>query len=127
MDSVNFFSVASQHNRWLSVRQSVTAQNIANANTPGYKAVDIQPFEAVLNATGIEMTATKATHMKPQTGAGSDADPSEQRPTWDVVHSGNSVTLEEQLMRSSEITGAYNRNTSIMKTLHRMYLASTRG
>ncbi len=36
-------------NRWLVVRQSTVAQNIANANTPGYKAVDVEPFEAALD------------------------------------------------------------------------------
>jgi flagellar basal-body rod protein FlgB len=126
MDAINFFSLASQQNRWLSVRQSVVAQNIANANTPDFKALDVQPFEAVLNATGIEMRQTQANHLAPVNGVGSDAD-TEESAKWQIVHSGNSVSLEEQMLKAGEVAGNYARNTSVMKTLHRMLLASSRG
>jgi len=126
MDTVNFLSLASQQNHWLSVRQSVLAQNIANTNTPGYKALDVTPFEEVLNAAGVEMRKTQATHMSPTNSAGSDTDTQEEA-KWEVVHSGNSVSLEEQMLKAGEVAGAYARNTSVMKTLHRMFLASTRG
>lgn len=126
MDVTNFFSIASQQNRWLSVRQSVLAQNVANANTPGFKALDVEPFEAVLNATGIEMKRTQSTHIAPTSGAGSDAEAQEDA-KWQVVHSGNSVSLEEQMLKSAEVAGAYSRNTNVMKVFHRMLLASSRG
>ncbi len=126
MDAINFFSIASQQNRWLSVRQSVIAQNIANANTPGFRALDVQPFEAVLNATGLEMRKTQATHLSPVSGTGSDAD-TEESAKWQIVHSGNSVSLEEQMLKAGEVAGNYARNTSVMKTLNRMLLAASRG
>lgn len=126
MDPINFFSLASQQNRWLSVRQSLVAQNVANVNTPGYKALDVEPFEAVLNLTGIDMRKTQASHMSPVSGTGSDAE-SEESAKWQVVHSGNSVSLEEQMLKAGEVSGAYARNTSVMKTFHRMLLASSRG
>lgn len=126
MELVNFFSVASQQNRWLSVRQSVLAQNIANVNTPSYKAIDVEPFEAVLNSTGIEMSKTQASHLSPTTGTGTDANTQEDG-KWQVVHSGNSVSLEEQMLKAGEVAGAYARNTSVMKVFHRMLLASSRG
>jgi len=126
MDPVNFFSLASQQNRWLSVRQSVVAQNVANANTPGFKALDVEPFEAVLNSTGVEMRKTQPTHLSPTGTAGSDAE-TEENAKWQVVHSGNSVSLEEQMLKAGEVSGAYARNTSVIKTFHRMLLASSRG
>jgi flagellar basal-body rod protein FlgB len=126
MDPVNFFSLASQQNRWLSVRQSAVAQNVANVNTPGYKAVDVEPFEAVLNSTGIEMRKTQTSHLSPMSGAGSDSE-TEENAKWQVVHSGNSVSLEEQMLKAGEVSGAYARNTGVMKTFHRMLLASSRG
>ncbi len=126
MEPINFFSLASQQNRWLSVRQSVIAQNVANANTPGYRALDVEPFDAVRNATGIEMRKTRPMHLSPVGGAGSDAD-TEENGRWQVVHSGNSVSLEEQMLKAGEVSGAYSRNTSVMKTFHRMLLASSRG
>lgn len=127
MDAVNFYSVASQHNRWLSVRQTAVAQNIANANTPGYKAVDVQPFDAVLEATGLNVARTQAAHLSPTGAVVGDPQSGERESTWDVVHSGNSVSLEEQLLTSSEVTGQYARNTSVMKSLYRMMLAAVNG
>lgn len=126
MDPVNFFSIASQQNRWLSVRGSVVAQNIANVNTPGFKALDVEPFDAVLSQQGMEMARTQVNHMTPQGRAGSDVDTAEAK-TWDVVHSGNSVNIEEQLLKSGEVSGAYARNTTVMKAFHRMLMSSTRG
>ncbi len=126
MDPINFFTIASQQNRWLSVRQSVVAQNIANANTPGYKALDVKPFEAVLDSAGIEMRKTQANHMDPSGGVRGDTDTEEQA-KWQIVHSENSVSLEEQMLKAGEVSGAYARNTGVMKTFHRMLLASARG
>ncbi len=126
MDPVNFFSLASQQNRWLSVRQSVLAQNVANVNTPGFKALDVEPFEAVLNATGVEMSKTQANHMSPVGGEGAEST-TEENSKWQVVHSGNSVSLEVQMLKSGEVAGAYARNTSVIKAFHRMLLASARG
>jgi flagellar basal-body rod protein FlgB len=126
MDPVNFFTISSQQNRWLAVRQSVVAQNVANANTPGFKALDVEPFEAILNETGMAMKRTQANHLTPSGGDASDPATSEKA-DWDVVHSGNSVILEEQMMKAGEIGGTYARNTSVIKTFHRMLMASSRG
>jgi flagellar basal-body rod protein FlgB len=126
MDPVNIFAVASQHNRWLSIRQSAVAQNIANANTPGYKAVDVEPFEAALDSTRLAMTKTRAAHLTPSGSSAADGETVEEA-SWEIVHSGNSVNYEQQLMKSGEIGGAYARNTGVMKAFHRMLMASARG
>ena len=48
MGPVQLFELASQQAHWLSARQVAVAENIANANTPGYKAADVPPFESRL-------------------------------------------------------------------------------
>jgi flagellar basal-body rod protein FlgB len=126
MDPVNIFAVASQHNRWLSIRQSAVAQNIANANTPGYKAVDVEPFAAALDSTRLEMARTRATHLSTSGTMGADSEMVEEE-TWHIVHSGNSVNYEQQLMKAGEIGGGFARNTSVIKAFHRMLMASARG
>ena len=35
------FELASSQARWLELRQSTIATNVANANTPGFKARDV--------------------------------------------------------------------------------------
>jgi flagellar basal-body rod protein FlgB len=126
MGPVNIFSIASEHNRWLAVRQTTVAQNIANANTPGYKSMDVEPFEATLASTRLQMATTRESHMIP-TGALAGRAEAREDQSWQVVHSGNTVSLEQQLMKSSEVTGAYSLNTSAIKAFHRMLLASSRG
>jgi flagellar basal-body rod protein FlgB len=79
-----------------------------------------------MNATGIEMRRTQANHINPTSGSGSDA-ATEESGKWQILHSGNSVSLEEQMLKAGEVSGAYGRNTSVMKVFERMLTASTRG
>lgn len=37
MQPVNLFDLATQQAKWLSVRQTTVASNVANINTPGYR------------------------------------------------------------------------------------------
>ena len=60
------FDLAAQHARWATVRQAVVTGNIANANTAGYTARDVEPFSAVLDseATGsVAMAETNPGHI----------------------------------------------------------------
>jgi flagellar basal-body rod protein FlgB len=126
MRPIHLFDITSRHNQWLAARQSVIASNIANANTPGYEAVDLQAFSHVLDATSLEMAASARGHQIPDTTASVTTSDARNGGYWDIVHSGNSVSMEKELMKSSEITGAYSLNTSIAKSFHRMMLTSTR-
>jgi flagellar basal-body rod protein FlgB len=126
MGPINLFAVASQMNRWLSVRQATIAQNIANANTPGYKSIDVEPFEAAIAATQLKMAQTRPAHMHPANDAGSGPQEREEA-SWEFVHSGNDVSLEQQLMKAGEVSGAYALNTSVVKAFHRMMLMSSKG
>ena len=60
MSPIYLLELASQQAQWLSARQRITAANIANANTPEYKAMDIQPFAEVLDKTQFTMVATNS-------------------------------------------------------------------
>ena len=61
-----------------SERQRLLASNIANADTPGYAARDINFAQALREATGNAatagaMAATQAGHIQPTAGARADA------------------------------------------------------
>ena len=126
MRPIHLFDITSQHNQWLANRQSLIASNIANANTTGYKAVDLKPFEEILNATKLEMTATTPGHMLPDPPTSAASADKRAGSTWDIVHSGNSVTLEKELMKAGEVNGAYSLNTSVLKSFERMMLTASR-
>ncbi len=53
MQPIQLFDLASRQAEWLTIRQEVVAGNIANANTPKYRAKDITPFQAVLDKSDI--------------------------------------------------------------------------
>jgi flagellar basal-body rod protein FlgB len=122
---IHLFDVVSRSNRWLSVRQSTIAGNIANANTPGYKALDLEPFEKTLELTRLAMTATHPGHIA---DASSRTAMVEVRSAdaWEVTHSGNNVSIEKELLGAGEVNRAYRLNTSIAKAFHRMILASAK-
>jgi flagellar basal-body rod protein FlgB len=125
MTPVHLFNVISQHNRWLSVRQATIAGNIANANTPGYKALDVEPFEATMEQTRLAMTSTRPAHMTTAADTTPATDIRKEEP-WEITHSGNSVTLEQELIKAGDVNRAFRLNTSVLKAFHRMLLASTK-
>jgi hypothetical protein len=57
------FDVAAQQGRWLAVKQATIAANVSNANTPGYKAQEVRPFDEVLERTKLTLAATQAGHL----------------------------------------------------------------
>ncbi len=119
------FDLASRHMTWLAQRQSVIAGNVANADTPGYRAQDVQPFESVLNSTAPSLTVTQPGHFA---FSQSMAEPSGLQPgkTWGTNHSGNSVSLESELMKASQSARLMNIDTSIARSFQRMLISSVK-
>lgn len=125
MQPVNLFKLASLQAEWLSVRQAAIAGNIANANTPGYRAVDVEPFEEVLARTSVSLTATNEGHFGSRAQEASFKTKEDDRTTA-ILPSDNTVVLESELMKSGEIARSFELNTAIVKAFHRMALMSVK-
>ena len=99
---------------YLGQRQAVLAQNVANANTPGYKAKDLAPFSFndALKETSAGMVVTDPRHIVPASMAGVNAATKKVR-SFETVPSGNSVELEQQMMQVSETAVDYQAVTSV--------------
>lgn len=125
MQPIQFFELASKQAEWLTVRQSVVAGNIANANTPGYKAKDVSPFQSVMENTGIRMAATNPMHLTdgPLSSEITDVDANED---VGVQISGNSVGLAEELMKQGQVKREYELSAGLVKAFHRMMLMTVR-
>lgn len=106
--------VAMLRNRmqWQQTRQKVLAENVANADTPGFRARDLkeprfQPDGAVaaagLPAIGVERTS--GLHLA---GSGAGA-PSEERTgtRFEMTPSGNAVSLEDEMLKAADNQGDY--------------------
>lgn len=126
MGPVHLFALATRHNQYLAARQTTIAGNIANANTPGFKALDLEPFNATLEATRLQMSVSNSKHVIPETSASNDVAVSDGE-TWDTVHSGNSVSVEQELLKAGETKGAFTLNTSLVRSFHRMLMSAAKG
>lgn len=116
MDSVGIFSIAARQAEHLSVRQSAIASNIANANAASYKAADTISFaEALANEAG-KLSATDGRHF------GADG----ATKTTQVFSTERSVSLEDELVKSSEVRSAMEFNTAIVSSFHRMLLLTVK-
>ncbi|CBI76143.1 Flagellar basal-body rod protein flgB [Bartonella clarridgeiae 73] len=126
MDSVNLFEMANKQADWLSVRQKAIASNVANANTPGYKARDVDDFTAVLQNKTISMAVTNVHHMD-MTENGMEAHVMRPENITEITHSGNDVNLEEEMRKGGDVSREISLNTAIVKAFHRMTIAAVKG
>jgi flagellar basal-body rod protein FlgB len=124
MQPIQLFELTSKQAHWLTVRQSVVAGNIANVNTPGYAAREVAPFEAVMKETGTRMAATHPRHIQEDPLRG--AVRSGKGDSVEVMPSGNSVNLPDELSKTGEIKRMYELNTGMVKAFHRMMLLTVR-
>jgi flagellar basal-body rod protein FlgB len=123
---VNLFDLAAKQAEWLSVRQSAIAGNIANVNTPGYRALTVEPFSKILDGTRVGLQATQASHLVG--GAGRESIAVRQRDDADdATPSGNSVSLENELLDAGEVRRTFELNTAIVKAFNRMTMLASKG
>lgn len=125
MGPVHIFEFASRQADWLAARQSVIASNIAHSDTPGYKAKDIVPFQRVLDRTHLTIGATHSNHLAASESGSPDIEIRRDK-SWEMSHSGNSVRLEQELLKTGEVSRDIALNTSIVQTFHRMLMSALR-
>ncbi len=126
MQPVSLYDLAAQQAKWLGVRQSAVTGNIANANTPGYRAVDVEPFSRILDNKAVTLVATQKGHLA-GSGAGEQSfQVRDIEPEGPEMPSGNSVTLEQEMLKSGEVRRGFELNTAIVKSFHRMMMMTTR-
>jgi len=95
---------------WLDERQRVIAENVANADTPGYASRDLsQPADfaaALRQGGGLRMTRTSAMHIAPAGPAARFE--AKTAPDSETTLDGNSVVVEEQMLKMAESRMAYD-------------------
>jgi flagellar basal-body rod protein FlgB len=110
---IALFGLAERRLSWIAQRQNVLASNIANADTPGYKARDIQPFSAILSGlAAVEPIRTQRGHLPgladPKASITKDSAPARSL-------DGNDVSLDQQLTKVADTDSAQTLVTTIWK------------
>ena len=97
-----------------SQRLDLLARNIANADTPNFKARDLD-FKAVLNglANDTRMEATSAGHYK--VGEGLDANGMRYRIPFNTSFDGNTVELSVEQAQFGKASADYQATLSFLE------------
>ena len=105
LNTIPLFEMLTKRMSWLNQRQQVIAQNIANADTPGYKPNDLAPvdFEKLAHDASRRATivGTNAKHLVSGARSTGPFRVTAQDSVYEMTPSGNAVVLEEQLMMMS--------------------------
>jgi flagellar basal-body rod protein FlgB len=115
-------ALAERRLAWLEARQRVLSQNIAHADTPGYRPEDLRPFARLL-ATGalsgaaVPVARTDERHLSPTRGGGDPRAIADRR-LVERSPNGNGVALDEQALKVADTDGAH----ALATALHRRYL-----
>ena len=114
-NGLGLFTLAERRLSWIDRRQGLLAQNIANANTPGFVAKDLQPFARTLQQALPGLSTTDVKHLS---GPHPDiADAAQSRPT-SRAPDRNAVSMEEQLTKVADTDGAQ----ALVTNLYRKYM-----
>lgn len=103
---------------YAAMRQSLIAQNIANSDTPGYRARDMESFAKLVENKGIgagSMRATRPGHFGATPGTVS-ASGEEITQFGAEAPNGNNVALEDQLVRSAQVKQTHEMALGVYKT-----------
>lgn len=113
-ESANLFQLASQRLQWLSDRQKVVSENIANADVSGYRARDVQSFESYLEKGR-------------EAGISPGADVIQVESSWGQDLTGNNVVLEEQMVLATDTNSQYRIASNLYRKAQQMILAVASG
>lgn len=114
-EKLEVIQMAQSMARQAALRQSAVATNIANADTPGYKARDVATFGETYQAEHRNaMRATRPGHLG---GGGSyRVEIAKDAAAEKTSPDGNSVSLEDEMVKSIEVRRNHDLALAIYKS-----------
>ncbi len=126
LNSIPLLNAITQRMSWLGARQAVLAENVANADTPGYAARDIpEPdFKRLLAASdsSIAMRRTRPRHL-----AGTAGEARLTQSSLKPGKVGTVVSIEEQMMEVGRTRMDYDAMVSIYRKQVHLIKMAVRG
>jgi flagellar basal-body rod protein FlgB len=113
-DRPDILGMASAMAQNASVRLSAIARNVANADTPGYRAVDAPSFGEIYRSDGdFLLRTTRPGHLVSAAASGQTAAP---RPGGHMSPNGNNVSLEGEMVAAADVRRDHDMALTIYKT-----------
>ncbi|MCH9845711.1 MAG: flagellar basal body rod protein FlgB [Alphaproteobacteria bacterium] len=121
-DDIAILSGTSNRMNYLTVRQQVLTENLANVDTPDYKARDLdqERFNRILKSgisPRLDLTRSSGQHIQAQYSA-SSLFPLKTDDFYEATISGNTVNNEETLMKLNQNAADYTMATTVYSKLH---------
>ena len=119
---IPILSMLRQRMEWHQERQRVLAENVANADTPNYRARDLAPpdFSHEMQAA-LTLDRTNPSHIIGQASGGSEF-AADSGGRYEIRPRGNSVTHEDEMMKAASnqmdydaVTSLYTRSLALIK------------
>jgi len=119
---VGLFNLAETRLAWLDRRQEVLSQNVANTDTPGFRARDLPDFAKVLDrrVASPPIAKTEAGHLNGTVVTGSGR-AKVDRLVPETTADGNSVELDDQLTRISDTEYQHGVATNLYRKYFAMF------
>jgi flagellar basal-body rod protein FlgB len=124
ISDIPILSMLRERMKWHQTRQQVLAENVANADTPGYHAKDLTPlnFDGHLqNVASLGLDRTNAGHIVADTADESQFATSDSS-HYEIKPRGNSVSHEDEMMNVASnqmdyeaVTQLYTHSLSLIK------------
>ncbi len=134
LTSIPLMAALKKRMQWLHSNQSVLSQNVAHADTPGYKAQELekQDFSSLVDdlsgsekgmrtAPSTKLRTTDARHMAPG-GSMADSPDAKEMKGGEESPTGNTVVLEEEMLKVADnqmqygmVVNLYKKNMGLLK------------
>jgi flagellar basal-body rod protein FlgB len=113
---LNVFRLAHAMAQHAGLRQTVVAENMANADTPNYLVRDVEPFRTVMDGLSqpVRLVATRPGHITQGSGAQLHWSTFQENAATDP--NGNSVSVELEMVKAVETLRQHDRALAIYKS-----------
>jgi flagellar basal-body rod protein FlgB len=114
-ENLDVFKISHAMAKHAGQRQAILAQNVANADTPGYGARDIASFKSTYSQADSPnlQRATRSNHIH---GVRQDGSVSSHEVKTMASPDGNTVSVETEIMKSTEAQRQHSRALAIYKS-----------
>lgn len=131
MYGTSFFGLLAARERWLGARYTVVAENVANADTPGYRPRDLVPasFGRLVEALGPPPAGSGLVRTDPRHLPAVPPPPRVRVGEGEVLEttpSGNAVILSEEVRRLATIEKDYRLTLQLFRKYKAMFETALR-
>ena len=104
LGDLKMFAMLRSKMQWHQTRQKVLAENVANADSPSYRARDLEKFSfdrslKLAKSDGLHTRQTNSLHLQGRAIFPDPAFEGKKVDGFEITPDGNAVVLEEEMMK----------------------------